>query len=146
MESEHLDPCEACHKRKREVRKVLPDGSKRYRRKCIRCGTNPERYKRVYLKRRKYLKYKKDYCEDCGFKPKDPCQLDVDHIDGNKKNNHPSNLRTLCANCHRLKTKMHGDYSNNKYQYAFQENKRGSISITIRQEVYKEAGEVILRD
>jgi 5-methylcytosine-specific restriction endonuclease McrA len=31
-------------------------------------------------------------------------QLDVDHIDGNHRNNNPENLQTLCANCHRLKT------------------------------------------
>lgn len=27
--------------------------------------------------------------------------LDVDHTDGNNKNDHPSNLRFLCPNCHR---------------------------------------------
>lgn len=41
----------------------------------------------------------------CGFVAVDPCQLDVDHIDGNSKNDDPSNWQTLCANCHRLKTK-----------------------------------------
>ena len=33
-----------------------------------------------------------------------PDNLEVDHIDGNHENNSPTNLRTLCANCHRLKT------------------------------------------
>jgi 5-methylcytosine-specific restriction endonuclease McrA len=28
----------------------------------------------------------------------------VDHIDGNHSNDDPSNLQTLCANCHRFKT------------------------------------------
>ncbi|MFA6071903.1 MAG: HNH endonuclease signature motif containing protein [Janthinobacterium sp.] len=138
--------CIVCKKRKREVRCIRKDGTRRLRKKCIRCATNPERYKRIYLKRRVYLKYKKDYCEECGFKPKDTCQLDVDHVDGNRKNNDPSNLRTLCANCHRLKTKEHGDYSNNKYQYAFQENQQGSVSISLRKEVQQEASEVILCD
>jgi hypothetical protein len=40
----------------------------------------------------------------CGFIPKFMCQLDVDHIDGNRENNDVINLQTLCANCHRLKT------------------------------------------
>lgn len=51
-----------------------------------------------------YRLQKKELCEECGFKPIHPCQLDVDHIDGDHTNNEPSNLKTLCANCHRLKT------------------------------------------
>lgn len=61
-----------------------------------------ENYSRLY--RHPWSKYKKDYCEACGFVAEHYCQLDVDHIDGNKKNNDPSNFQTLCANCHRLKT------------------------------------------
>jgi 5-methylcytosine-specific restriction endonuclease McrA len=37
-------------------------------------------------------------------------QLDVDHIDGNHANDDPSNLQTLCANCHRLKTQVNADH------------------------------------
>lgn len=51
-----------------------------------------------------YTLYKKDTCEICGFVPVNRCQLDVDHIDGDKTNSNPNNLQTLCANCHRLKT------------------------------------------
>ena len=51
-----------------------------------------------------YREHKKTYCEQCGFVAINKCQLDVDHIDGNSKNNDLSNLQTLCANCHRLKT------------------------------------------
>lgn len=51
-----------------------------------------------------YRKHKKTYCEECGWIATHRCQLDVDHIDGNHSNNHPDNLQTLCANCHRLKT------------------------------------------
>ena len=51
-----------------------------------------------------YQKQKKDTCELCGFVPEHRCQLDVDHVDGNRNNNDPKNLMTLCANCHRLKT------------------------------------------
>ncbi len=53
--------------------------------------------------------HKKDYCELCGFKAEHRVQLDVDHIDGNNKNNDPVNFQTLCANCHRLKTLLSKD-------------------------------------
>lgn len=43
-------------------------------------------------------------CNQCGFVPDHPGQLDVDHIDGDHDNDDPANLQTLCANCHRLKT------------------------------------------
>lgn len=59
--------------------------------------------------RNSYRKYKKNQCESCGFNAIDSCQLDVDHIDGNKNNNDPQNLQTLCANCHRLKSKLNRD-------------------------------------
>ena len=77
---------------------------------CKRCKRLKDpRYK---LKKRKLQKlkvkpysiFKKDHCEKCPFTPTHSCQLDVDHIDGNHTNNDPSNLITLCANCHRLKT------------------------------------------
>ena len=73
-------------------------GRREYRRICEQC--------RQY----KYKRHKKDHCEECGFIPQWSGQLDVDHIDGDKKNNEPANLKTLCANCHRLKTHLSKDY------------------------------------
>ena len=58
----------------------------------------------------KYQKFKKNRCEKCGFIAEHPCQLDVDHVDGNKLNNDIKNLQTLCANCHRLKTYRSKEY------------------------------------
>ena len=58
----------------------------------------------------KYRSYKGDSCESCGFVAVLVGQLDVDHIDGDHTNNDISNLQTLCANCHRLKTHLCKDH------------------------------------
>jgi hypothetical protein len=73
-------------------------GIKLWDRQCWKC------------KERGYRMHKKDYCETCGFKAIHSVQLDVDHIDGNHANNDVSNLQTLCANCHRLKTQVNKDH------------------------------------
>ena len=65
------------------------------------------------LRERPHTVYRKDSCEACGFIPEHTAQLDVDHIDGNSNNNDPSNLQTLCANCHRLKTVINSDWRRN---------------------------------
>jgi hypothetical protein len=92
---------------------------------CIRCGENPVETDRQHLcpvckrtsravringYRDRKLVHKKDRCENCGFVALNACQLDVDHIDGNRDNDSPEKLRTLCANCHRLKTYMDRDH------------------------------------
>ena len=55
---------------------------------------------------RSYKYTKKTYCEapGCMFIAIHVIQLEIDHIDGNKRNNDLDNLQTLCCNCHRLKT------------------------------------------
>ena len=77
-------------------------GLKLWDRYCWKCRDNG------------YRKHKKDYCEECGFKAIHAVQLDVDHIDGNHNNDDVSNLMTLCANCHRLKTQMNNDHLPNR--------------------------------
>ncbi len=51
----------------------------------------------TYLKR--FIEYK---CNDCGIDEHNhkPIVLQVDHIDGNNKNNRVENIRWLCPNCH----------------------------------------------
>ena len=76
-------------------------GRKRYKSRCYHCSR--------YGKRQKA-----DSCQRCGFIPEDMVQLDVDHIDGNPSNNDSLNLQTLCANCHRLKTKQNNDWNSHE--------------------------------
>jgi 5-methylcytosine-specific restriction endonuclease McrA len=63
---------------------------------------------------RSYIIHKKEVCEECAFVPINICQLQVDHIDGNHENNDLSNLKTMCANCHILKTFLNKEHSNKK--------------------------------
>jgi hypothetical protein len=85
------------------------------------CGQAGKEIRRSRLKIARsgydYTQHKKDYCEKCSFMGK-PCQLDVDHIDGNKFNNEQTNLQTLCANCHRLKTWLESQAKVPKHKYA----------------------------
>lgn len=87
--------CGAPVHRKRDNR----SGYSYWERHCSACRTN----------QRTYRKHLGTCCAHCGFVALHPSQYDVDHIDGNHANNDPSNLQTLCANCHRLKTVLAGD-------------------------------------
>ena len=72
----------------------------------------------------KYVKFKKSYCENidgrlgykCTSTIVDSCQLQVDHKDGNHKNNNKDNCQTLCSNCHDYKTYINKD-NLNRYIY-----------------------------
>ena len=56
--------------------------------------------------RRFLIKKSKYKCSLCGWGKINPITnlfpLEIDHIDGNSKNNNPNNLRVLCPNCHSL--------------------------------------------
>jgi hypothetical protein len=66
-----------------------------------------------------YRKHRKDYCENrdgrlgfkCRYKIRLSAQLEVDHINGNPKDNREKNLQTLCNNCHCYKTHKNKDYA-----------------------------------
>lgn len=58
------------------------------------------------LKKRLFLdKIKWEYCEICGWKEKTKdgrLPLELDHINGDRRDNRLENLRILCPNCHSL--------------------------------------------
>jgi hypothetical protein len=77
-----------------------------------------------------YKKYRKDYCETkdgrLGWKCTSEIlfplwQLEVDHFDGDRTNNDVSNLITLCANCHAIKTNIFRDNLKKDYRPNVQE-------------------------
>ena len=87
--------------------------------KCKICGLNPvakngKRWRGICCSchKKPWVRFRKDYCDSCGFIPVHHCQLDIDHINGNKLDNSEKNLKTLCANCHRLKTQIEKNYLN----------------------------------
>jgi 5-methylcytosine-specific restriction endonuclease McrA len=49
-----------------------------------------------------YRKIAFKYAHECLF-CKARTNLEVDHIDENRNNNHPSNLRILCHHCHSIR-------------------------------------------
>ena len=69
-----------------------------------KCSEKEKAYIRKNRMKYKYQGHKQSFCSLCGFVPQHKCQLDVDHMDGNHKNNDRINLRTVCANCHRYET------------------------------------------
>ena len=72
-----------------------------------------------------YLQFRKDYCENkdsrlgfkCNYKIRFSGLLQVDHKNGNPTDNRPSNLQTLCANCHIFKTFENKDYKSPGRKY-----------------------------
>jgi hypothetical protein len=77
---------------------TLKDGSPSWGKRCRTCRG-----------RQRYGIIKGSCCEECGFVPKVSAQLEVDHIDGNRKNNNKDNLKTLCCNCHAYKSYIEED-------------------------------------
>lgn len=103
--------CVICNKNKQITCGICKrTGKRKYKGMCTTCSFKVRGFPNQKYYRLRYLLDKKSYCENCGFIPTHSCQLDVDHIDGNHKNNNPSNHRTICANCHRLKTYINKEW------------------------------------
>jgi len=97
----HIADCDFCGKVK-----IVDNGGIW---KCIngrRVQTSGGGIRRKKLKayRGQFLNINNPSCENCGILNKDIRFFDVNHKDGNSKNNSKFNLELLCPNCHRLET------------------------------------------
>lgn len=87
-------------------------------------------------------------CQECGFKPKHSCQLDLDHIDPSTKTykgDHKSfdagwskvrikaelaKCRVLCKNCHALRTYEQGHWKTKATDRSYATVQRTDLTIT----------------
>ncbi|MEU5805782.1 HNH endonuclease signature motif containing protein [Streptomyces sp. NPDC047718] len=69
----------------------------------VQDGPQPRRVQSEHLKQALRSLGVADRCHACGTEPTwqgYPLPLEVDHVDGDWRNNRPENLRLLCPNCH----------------------------------------------
>tara|TARA_R110002012_G_scaffold5757_1_gene26699 strand:- start:750 stop:1163 length:414 start_codon:yes stop_codon:yes gene_type:complete len=109
--TERICEVSGCNNLGQHVGKYRKDGSIIRRAKCSK-----HHFMEYDLNGWSYKKYRLEYCENIdgrlGFKCTTTIidtayQLEVDHIDENNNNDNPKNLQTLCACCHRMKTKYY---------------------------------------
>ena len=90
--------CLSCGKQPRSFN-YEKDGVVHYRSMCMSCIRKGKTKKPIRPAWAVAGYKKKEKCERCGFKAKTLKQLFVYYVDGNKKNNNSTNLKTICANC-----------------------------------------------
>lgn len=96
--------CKICQDRPRAYA-YKKDNKIYWRSLCDHCIRKKKKLKVGGRVRWQYSGYKKKpRCELCGFKAVVSHQLDVYHVNGNKNDCNPYNLKTICANCQRLKS------------------------------------------
>lgn len=103
---------EGCERPGQHQGKYRKDGSTIYRAKCHLHNALQ------YNMEGAHKLFKKNICENidgrlgfvCTTTTLDSCQLEVDHVNNNHKDNDPANLDTLCSCCHKYKTKHYSNY------------------------------------
>lgn len=82
-----------------KIEKAKIKRRKTYDKKIMDADISTLKYERL---RRRILLEQKRCCLICGIDNwnKEPITLELDHIDGDNKNNSRENLRCLCPNCH----------------------------------------------
>lgn len=125
---------------------------------CDRCGERPCMKNYNIKKRVVWLKQcnrclstmdtpvmKRERCSTCNFVALHPCQLDLDHIDGDKGNKSPDNLRVICCNCHRLKSWLSKDGARDKYERGHRKVKEPKKPYFVTHKMNRHSGEHKIR-
>jgi hypothetical protein len=110
-----------CCKPGHDIGKKRVDGTKMYRATCGR-----HHHIKYDIGDWAYKKYRKNYCENVDGRLGFICtttiipeyaenMLDTDHINNNHNDNRKINMQTLCACCHRVKTKTMGHLTSLSY-------------------------------
>lgn len=100
---------------------------------CIGVSNGTIQYPKVYYKNKKIVFERDEFkCQCCGCVEDDKKlnKIIVHHIDVDKKNNSPSNLITLCVQCHLSLHRKHGEAilrRSNIYKLFAQEKKFGEF-------------------
>lgn len=90
----HLSPNQKDNKKSREIYSIEDI--------FIKNSPVTQKVMRSYVERHQLLKYQCQKCGCDGNWQDGKISLEIDHIDGDNKNNELSNLRYLCPNCHAL--------------------------------------------
>ena len=90
--------------------------NKRYDEAIEKAFVKNSTYANIYIKPRFIKHFVDEYkCFECGIKDwnNKPIVLELEHIDGNNRNNMPENLKLLCPNCHSQTDTFRGRNINN---------------------------------
>lgn len=98
--NDNIKLCQLCETQPAVKNGKTDDGTQKYQLYCSKCRYDKYRYAewqtspcRVRIR---------DTCERCDFIPEHICQLIIHHVDHDRTNDDPINLKTLCLNCHTL--------------------------------------------
>jgi hypothetical protein len=92
------------------------DNKKRYDSAIANAFVKDSTYANDYIKPRFIKHFLDEYkCFECGIKEwnNKPIVLELEHTDGNNRNNLPENLKLLCPNCHSQTSTFRGRNINN---------------------------------
>ena len=112
---------EGCNNPGHDVGAKRKDGSKIYRTTCAK-----HHFTKYGIGDWIYKQHRKNYCENIDGRLGFVCtttilhdfaesMLDADHINNNHDDNRKINIQTLCACCHRVKTRTFGHLTNLTY-------------------------------